>query len=146
MTSIRSRPVMATLLISLVACATNIIAISQSDAQIHNESEIRNQIIDGLRNAQGVQVVVVEVFRESGAFPDNNDVAGLPPPEELVSEYVDYVEINDGGAIAIFFGRNADETIKEKMIVLAPFITEGQVKFRCFSPDISKSYLPSACR
>ena len=117
-----------------------------SEAQAQSVASVQGQIIEGLKSARGVQAVVAEVFLEDGAFPDSNDVAGLPSAEALGSEFVDAIEVVNDGGIAIFYGRNANPSIHDKMVILAPYVSDGKVMFTCFSPDIQGEYLPPACR
>jgi type IV pilus assembly protein PilA len=56
-------------------------------------------------------------------LPADNEAAGLPAPDKIVSNYVSSVSVQ-GGAIHIVFGNRASSVLKGKVLSLRPAVVE----------------------
>lgn len=55
----------------------------------------------GLNSISSLKVVIEEIYAANGAFPNSNQEAGLPPPEDYRSEILASVNISTGGIITV---------------------------------------------
>lgn len=108
----------------------------------YQDYTVRAKIAQGLDAAAAAKLAVAETYAETGAVPADNAQAGYvfdgAPPE------VRDIRIEQGGVVRV---RMAVDPIDGGAIVLEPSEgADGAVEWRCYSPDIEKRYLPSACR
>ena len=85
------------------------------------EKIVRDQIIEALPLADIAKAPVAAAWGTGQAFPDNNEGAGLPPADKIVSNFVRSVLVQ-GGAIHITFGNRASGAIKDKVLTLRPAV------------------------
>lgn len=113
--------------------------------------------------AEVAQPAVAVQWKLEQKLPSSNEIAGIPPAEKIVSNYVKSVAIEEG-AIHITFGNRANERIKNKVLSLRPAVVEDApmvpITWVCGdaeAPDgmavkgrnrttIDKQYLPLICR
>lgn len=84
---------------------------------------IRNQIIEALPLADIAKGPVAASWAVSKSFPSDNESAGLPAADKIVSNYVSSVEVRDG-AIDITFGNRANGHIKGKVLTLRAAVVD----------------------
>jgi type IV pilus assembly protein PilA len=114
---------------------------------------IRTQVSEGMNLADGVKTAVSEFYNNKGHFPTNNQSAGLPTNATSISgKYVSQVAVASGKITATFSnasGKEANDKINAKKIVLSPTDTGGSIAWNCKSgagTDVPDSYLPTSCR
>jgi len=90
-------------------------------APSYQESLIREQIVEALPLADIAKTPVAASWGLAQTFPDNNEAAGLPPAEKIVSNLVRSVAIQ-GGAIHLTFGNRANSTLRGKVLTLRPAV------------------------
>lgn len=113
--------------------------------------------------AEVAQPAVAVQWKLEQKLPSNNETAGIPPAEKIVSTYVKSVAI-DEGAIHITFGNSANERLKNKILTLRPAVVEDApmvpITWVCADAEtpqgmtvrgtnrtsIDKQYLPLMCR
>ena len=115
---------------------------------------IRTQVSEGMNLADGAKTAVSEFYNNKGHFPKNNESAGLPKNAESISgKYVQSVTIATGKITALFSntgGKEANDKIKDKNIVLSPLDAGGSITWNCKAGTqtnyVDEQYLPTACR
>jgi len=129
----------------------------------YQDKMIRDQIVEALPLADIAKKRVEASWSSAQSFPRNNNSAGLPPAEKIVSNYISATRVQDG-AIHITFGNSASAQIMGKTLSVrpavvadAPVVPIAWVCGNAAGPDkmtikgenrtdIPVSYLPFKCR
>jgi type IV pilus assembly protein PilA len=129
----------------------------------YQEKFVRDQIIEALPLADIAKSPVAASWSIGQVLPDNNQGAGLPSADKIVSNLIRSVSIQ-GGAIHITFGNRASSTIRDKVLTLrpavvadAPIVPVSWVCGNAAAPDkmtvkgdnrtdIPAKFLPLKCR
>ena len=107
---------------------------------------IRTQVAEGLTLSSGAQSAVSEFIMENGAWPANNNEAGLPVGTEIRGAYTKQVTVEDN-VIVILYGFNAHADISDDTVALTAVDNNGSVGWSCASGGtIKPQHLPDACR
>ena len=108
---------------------------------------VRAQISEGLSLSGGAKTAASEYFMDSGAFPANNDEAGLETATNISGKYVTSVTIA-GAVISILYGNQANGQISGDTVTLTGDASSvGAVQWVCASGGaIPDKHLPPACR
>jgi len=85
------------------------------------EKVIRDQIVEALPLADIAKAPVAIAWATGVPLPDNNDEAGLPSADKIVSNLVSSVQV-EKGAVHITFGNRANSSIKGKILTLRPAV------------------------
>ena len=117
----------------------------------YQDYTIRAQVSEGLSLASGVRASVTEVFQSTGAWPTDNEEAGVADPDDIAGKYVDSVTVSadgDDGVITVTFeGDNANPALAGATLVLTGTGVDGAVSWVCTGEgDMESKYLPSTCR
>ena len=128
-----------------------------------SEKIVRDQIIEALPLADIAKGPIAASWTVSKSFPPDNESAGLPAADKIVSNYVTSVQVRDG-AIDITFGNRANGFINGKVLTLraavvddAPIVPVTWVCGTAAAPDkmtmhgadntnIPAKFLPLKCR
>jgi len=115
----------------------------------YQDYTIRAQVSEGLSLASGSKTAVGEFFTNNGAFPANNDSAGVSEAESINGNYVSKVEIASG-LITVTYSKTAPQKANQKIdgntLLVSPFDAGGSIKWTCKSTTLASKYLPSSCR
>jgi type IV pilus assembly protein PilA len=107
---------------------------------------IRSQIAEGLNLSSGAQNAVSEYYMGTGAWPTDNEEAGLSDATEIVGDYTAKIVVADN-VISVHYGVNAHADIVDEVVTLTGTDNEGSVSWVCASAGVIKSWhLPDACR
>jgi type IV pilus assembly protein PilA len=127
------------------------------------EKIIRDQIIEALPLADLAKAPVAAAWAAGVPLPDNNEAAGLPAADKIVSNLVSSTLVQ-GGAIHITFGNRANSALRGKVLTLrpavvtdAPIVPVAWVCGNAAPPDkmtvkgqnktdVPLTYLPFKCR
>jgi type IV pilus assembly protein PilA len=127
------------------------------------EKIVKDQIVEALPLADLAKGPVAASWAALQILPDNNEAAGLPPADKIVSNFVRSVLIQNG-AIHVTFGNRASGAIKDKILTLrpaivadAPVVPVAWVCGNAAGPDkmtvkgenktnIEEKFLPLKCR
>jgi type IV pilus assembly protein PilA len=119
----------------------------------YQDYTIRAQVSEGLSLTSGVRTAVSETYQTNGAWPANNDAAGVALETDIIGNYVTQVLVGiDGdpvtgfGTITATFGNNANAAIAGDTLVLTGTNNDGSIEWACSSEDIENKHLPSSCR
>lgn len=124
---------------------------------------VRDQVLEALPLADIAKGPMAVAWATTKTFPTDNEKAGLPPADKIVSNLVSSVHVRDG-AIDITFGNRAHGHIKGKVLTLraavvddAPIVPVTWVCGLAAAPDkmtmpgldntnIPANFLPLKCR
>lgn len=123
----------------------------------------RQQVSDALEATDFVRKAVAARYLGNQKFPADNAVAGLPPPDRIVSKFVSQVTVRDG-VVELLFAPTADAHLAGKRLTLRPAyvedypqvpvvwvcgaatVPEKMVAQGVNQTDVAALYLPLACR
>ncbi len=112
----------------------------------YQDYTIRAQISEGLTLAGGAKTALSEYYFDRGAWPTDNDEAGLADKHDIIGKYTEHVEVEDN-VIEIKFGYDAHATIMDEKIELTAVNNAGSISWSCASAGtIQAKHLPAACR
>jgi type IV pilus assembly protein PilA len=132
-------------------------------APSYMEKIVRDQIIEAMPLADIAKMPIALAWATGVPLPDDNNAAGLPVADKIVSNLVSAVQI-DKGAINITFGNRANSSIKGKVLSLRPAVVDDApivpVAWVCGNApppdkmtvkgqnktDVPPLYLPFKCR
>ncbi|MBF8224498.1 pilin [Halomonas sp. 328] len=114
----------------------------------------RSKVSEGLNLAQAARTAVAETFSSTGAFPVDNDEAGLPSANTIRGTYVDSVEVGGTGAsdgvITITYTDTGAPLDASPTIILIPSEEDGSVMWSCEAgtggTPLEARHLPAECR
>lgn len=112
---------------------------------------VRAQVAEGLVLADGVKTAMVEYRQSRGRWPASNAQAGLTAANTIHGSYVDRVNVQADGSIAIHFSatapQKANRALAGKTLLLRATAAAGDSwSWPCSSADIAAKLLPSRCR
>jgi type IV pilus assembly protein PilA len=84
---------------------------------------VRDQIVEAVKLAELAKTPVGEAWRASRTLPRDNESAGLPAADKLVSNWIRSVVVEDG-AIHLTFGNQANGAIRGKRLTLRPAVVD----------------------
>ncbi len=87
------------------------------------DRNVQLQVQDGIALANLAKNGVNAFYGAKNELPNNNEEAGVPPREKLVSNVVSEISI-DSGAVTIKFGNNVNSSIGGKSLTLRPAIVK----------------------
>lgn len=110
-------------LIELMIVIAILAILSTMAMPSYQDRVIRAQVAEGMALA-GFAQRAVEQHRESrGGLPADNIAAGLPPPDQIVGNYVDAVAV-EGGAVTITYGNRVNRNVRGMKLSLRPAVVE----------------------
>ncbi len=112
----------------------------------YQDYTIRAQISEGLTLAGGAKTAVSEYFMDRGAWPVDNDEAGLADKHDIIGKYTEHISVQNN-VIEIKFGYDVHATIMDEKIELTAVDNAGSISWSCASAGtIQAKHLPAACR
>jgi type IV pilus assembly protein PilA len=129
----------------------------------YQDYTIRSQVTEGLNLAAPAKASVAEVYANRGAFPKNNQEAGIGNPSQISGKYVQSVTVASG-VITVAYGKQSNTKIANgnKTLILTPGTSvNGDVAWVCgdhakpsgistpIAPaagTVDQKYLPQVCR
>jgi len=130
-------------LILLVPAVGGIIAAISIPA--YNDFSVRAQVSEGLNLSAGAKAAVTEYYQDTGELPADNATAGLSDADQIQGKYVGSVRV-EGGEIFVTYGNDANDVIYGQTLTLHPDVSDGYVRWSCFSASIHPKNLSAACR
>ncbi|MEN9372755.1 MAG: Fimbrial protein [Pseudomonadota bacterium] len=85
---------------------------------------IKTQVLEGVALADFVKQGVAAYYTRNQKMPDNNDDAGLPPPDKIIGNFVTRVAMEQG-TITITYGNRSNGFLAGKKLTLRPAVVEG---------------------
>ena len=123
----------------------------------------RAQISESLVIVDELKTTVSEYYKQTGRFPGNNHIAGIPDAKYLLGNYVKGVKLQEG-AFHVQFGNKVNSAIEGKVLTIRPLIVSGSPASpfswlcgnssvpECMQPvgqnltDVEPAFLPGPCR
>jgi type IV pilus assembly protein PilA len=110
----------------------------------YQDYTIRAQVTEGMNLAAGAKTAVAEVYQETGAFPADNDGAGLEAAGNISGKYVTQVAVANG-VITATYGGDANTNIAAGTCALTPTDNAGSISWDC-ECSFANKWRPQACR
>ena len=112
----------------------------------YQDYTIRAQVSEGLSLAAGSKVAVTEYYQDRGAWPTDNNEAGVETAGNIAGKYVSQVTVA-GNQISVQYGGNeVNNNINGSNLNLQALDRQGSIEWDCGSTDIQNKWLPAACR
>ena len=111
-------------LLELMVVVAVIAILSMMVIPSYRDRIVRQQVADTLDGLAFARGAIATRFVAKGTFPADNDEAGLPPPDKIVSNHLSSATVADG-ALVLVFGNAADSALKGKRLSLRPAFVEG---------------------
>ena len=115
----------------------------------------RAQVSEAFALAEGQKAAVVEYYADKGAYPANNEAAGVAAADKITGKYVNSVSIGKEGVItATMKTDNVNAALSGKTLTLEPKASvdatsaannPGSFTWEC-GGTIDTKYRPAACR
>ena len=107
---------------------------------------VRSKVSEGLNMAGAAKLAVAETYDSAGAFPDDNDAAGLPGAGSITGSYVSQIDVISN-VVTITYNTSVggNPTANETDMVLTATPTEGSMIWTC-TGTMANKYKPSNCR
>lgn len=123
---------------------------------------VRAQTVESVDLIKNLKDSINLFYMGQHKFPRNNLQAGIPKPEQLIGNYVQRIDF-ENGAFQITFGNNVNAKLKDKILSIRPIVVkdspESPISWLCGNarvPDgmiavgenktnIPNSYLPMNC-
>jgi len=112
----------------------------------YQDYTVRAKVTEGLNLAAAAKTSVSETFISNGAWPSNNDAAGLAESNSINGNNVSSVNVRSGGDGIITIKYTNDTNIQDDTLVLSPSSSGGSVTWICTGGSVSSNYRPANCR
>ena len=124
---------------------------------------IRGQVAEGMALTTDIKKQVSEYYKATGSFPKDNLVAGVPPADKLLGNYVKNIAVKDG-VLNVTFGQKSHKSIDGKVLSLRPIyvadspmspiswvcgyssVPDGMTAQGVNMSDLETTLLPTTCR
>ena len=133
-------------LIELMIVVTIIGILTAIAMPTYQNYAIRGQVSEGLTLSAAAKSAVSEYYMNLGAWPADNDEAGLADKHDIIGKYTEHMSVNDN-VIEIKYGFDAHTQIFDEKIELTAVDNAGSISWVCASAGvIPPKHLPVACR
>jgi type IV pilus assembly protein PilA len=127
------------------------------------DTALKKQVKEALGLATVAKAGVQAAWSATGEMPDNNEKAGVPPPEKIIGSFVKEVHVQDG-AVTLTLGNQASRQLAGKRVTLRPAVVADQkavpISWLCHTfpapdgmqvhgqdrTDVPPQWLPVECR
>lgn len=118
---------------------------------VYQQYTVRAKVGEGLSLASPVLLAVAETYQSTNSAPDSNPTAGLPPPTDYATDYVDSIEVGvpAAGQITITYNTtNLPELAGSNALVFTATLAPGTgtVTWECDDGSLPTWARPSRCR
>ncbi len=109
---------------------------------------IRAKVTEGLSLASAAKLAVAETHASAGAFPADNNAAGLAPATDIIGNSVASVTVGAAGLITILYNSTlgGNPTANATTVFLTPTAGAGSVTWSCIGGTTPDKYRPANCR
>jgi len=111
----------------------------------YQDYTIRAQVSEGLNLGGGAKTAVSEYFQDRGAWPTDNNEAGLSVAADIEGKYVTGVSVS-GAVVTVTYGNSAHAVISGDTLLLTATDNTGSIGWACSSSDLQDKHMPAACR
>ena len=85
---------------------------------------VQAQIQEALTLAETLQPALAAFYKAQKTFPQNNQAANLPQPQQLIGNYVKGIAVEQG-ALHITLGHRSNLYIRDKVLTVRPAVVIG---------------------
>jgi type IV pilus assembly protein PilA len=113
----------------------------------YSDYTVRTRVAEGLNLASTAKTVVSETRASTGAFPSDNNQAGIAAA--ISSTYVSSLLVGTAGTIEITYDNSTGkipELGASNTLVLTPTFREGVVHWECDAGSVEDRFRPARCR
>ena len=111
----------------------------------YQDYTIRAQVSEGLNLGGGAKTAVSEYFQDRGAWPTDNNEAGLSVAADIEGKYVTGVAVASN-VVTVTYGNSAHAVISGDTLALTATDNTGSIGWACSSADLADKHMPAACR
>ena len=111
----------------------------------YQDYTIRAQVSEGLNLGGGAKTAVSEYFQDRGAWPTDNNEAGLSVATDIQGKYVTGVAVA-ANVVTVSYGNDAHAQITGDDLLLTATDNTGSIGWACSSSDLQDKHMPAACR
>jgi type IV pilus assembly protein PilA len=129
----------------------------------YQDYTVRAQVVEALSLVGELKPSIRDYYKDRGAFPSDNEAAGVPAAQNLIGQYVTDIAVADG-AMHVRFGNFVNANIAGKTLTIRPaYVTaspSSPISWSCGTrgapagmslagedrTDVPALYLPSSCR
>ena len=114
----------------------------------YSDYTIRAQVSEGITLAGGAKAAVSEYVMDQGAFPADNDEAGLSTNTDISGKYTTSVTNVAGVVTVVYGGTDAHAELTGDTLVLSAVTNAGSVIWACPSASgtVLPKHRPATCR
>jgi type IV pilus assembly protein PilA len=116
----------------------------------YQDYTIRAQVSEGLSLSSGAKTAVAEFYQDQGAWPSDNNEAGLSLSSEISGKYVSDVAATStagGGVVTVTYGMaDTHDDIEGNTLTLTATDNVGSIGWICASTVLADKHVPAACR
>ncbi len=121
----------------------------------YQDYTIRAQVSEGLNLAAGAKAAVTEYYQDQGAWPADNEIAGLEKLATAIQgQYVKSVTVTAAGAngvLTVMYSKTAPQRANAKIdnatLIMRSTDNNGSVSWQCSAGvTLVDKWLPAACR
>lgn len=84
---------------------------------------VRDQIIEAAKLAEIAKGPVASMWRDTQALPRDNEAAGMPVADKIVSTWISSLAVEDG-AIHLTFGNQANGALRGRRVTFRPAVVD----------------------
>ncbi len=111
----------------------------------YQDYTIRAQVSEGLNLGGGAKTAVSEYYQDRGAWPTDNNEAGLSVSTTIIGKYVAGVAVASN-VVTVTYGVDAHATISGSTLLLTATDNTGSIGWACSSSALADKHMPAACR
>jgi type IV pilus assembly protein PilA len=110
-------------LIELMVVMAIIGMIAVMSMPIFYSNLVRSQVSEAIKLSVSIKDKIELYYLHNQKFPENNLDTGVPPADKLISNFITYMQI-ENGALHIKFGNNINSKVKDKILTIRPMVVE----------------------
>jgi type IV pilus assembly protein PilA len=150
-------------LIELMVVVAIIAILALMAVPNYHDKHVREQVVEAMRLTDIAKAPIAAAWAATKTFPADNEAAGLPVADKVVSNYIKSLTV-EAGAIHVVFGNQAMGALRGKTLSLRPAVVddapivpvawvcgfaatpEKMTVMAANKTDLPKNWLPVNCR
>ena len=116
----------------------------------YQDYTIRAQVSEGLSLSGAAKAAVSEFRQDQGAWPNNNEQAGLEIPANIIGQYVSGVTVVQNVITIAYANAATNDNIEQATLELSAIDNQGSLSWTCEdgggTQTLENKWLPASCR